>query len=270
MSDPSRSCDTVHSNPRSLTQWAKPGIKLASSWMQVRFVSTEPRRELLHSFILFLSVILRQLMCSSEFSFSVFSSILHGTGLEAPQHLDSFLSCPSCSVAPRTERSAYSGGWWATGREGPSWPSPLIESCCGFSQEPMTLEWLMRSPWSAKSQQPFPQELLLLHISLSFCLSNWLFESKWPRGCLLSFCFLTWIWHGAVLASETRYDHRKGAVLSQGSHHHLDQCKGGAGICKWQHYWLQLGILLLTVTYLKNESIAIDDNAEVFLFSLLK
>lgn len=129
----------------------------------------------------------------------------------------------------------------------------------------MTLEWLMRSPWSAKSQQPFPQELLLLHISLSFCLSNWLFESKWPRGCLLSFCFLTWIWHGAVLASETCYDHRKGAVLSQGSHHHLDQCKGGAGICKWQHYWLQLGILLLTVTYLKNESIAVDDNAEVFL-----
>ena len=36
-----------HSNTRSLTHWEKPGIKSASSWMLVRFISTEPWWELL-------------------------------------------------------------------------------------------------------------------------------------------------------------------------------------------------------------------------------
>ena len=35
-----------HSNTRSLTHWASPGIKPASSWMLVRFVFDEPQREL--------------------------------------------------------------------------------------------------------------------------------------------------------------------------------------------------------------------------------
>ena len=37
---------TVHSNTRSLTHWAKPGIKSASSWILVGFATAEPQREL--------------------------------------------------------------------------------------------------------------------------------------------------------------------------------------------------------------------------------
>ena len=36
-----------HSNTRSLTHWARPGIEPESSWMLVRFVSTEPWWEVL-------------------------------------------------------------------------------------------------------------------------------------------------------------------------------------------------------------------------------
>ena len=36
----------AHCNARSLTHWAGPGIKPASSWMLVRFVTTEPPWEL--------------------------------------------------------------------------------------------------------------------------------------------------------------------------------------------------------------------------------
>ena len=38
---------TVHGNTGSLTHWARSGMKPASSWMPVRFVSTEPWQELL-------------------------------------------------------------------------------------------------------------------------------------------------------------------------------------------------------------------------------
>ena len=38
-----------HSNAGSWTHWARPGIKPVSSRMLVRFVSTEPRQELLPS-----------------------------------------------------------------------------------------------------------------------------------------------------------------------------------------------------------------------------
>ena len=37
---------TGHSNARSLTHWSRPGIKLTSSWVLVRYVSTEPHWEL--------------------------------------------------------------------------------------------------------------------------------------------------------------------------------------------------------------------------------
>ena len=40
---------TAHGNTRSLTHWSKPGIKPASSWILVKFVSTEPWWELLNS-----------------------------------------------------------------------------------------------------------------------------------------------------------------------------------------------------------------------------
>ena len=45
----SRTCGhtTAHGNAGSLTHWASPGIKPASSWILFRFVSTEPWRELL-------------------------------------------------------------------------------------------------------------------------------------------------------------------------------------------------------------------------------
>ena len=55
----------AHGNTGSLTPWARPRIKPATSWFLVRFVSTEPRRELqnkknLYSnlIILFLSLIM--------------------------------------------------------------------------------------------------------------------------------------------------------------------------------------------------------------------
>ena len=54
MQDPGHVCDlhtTAHSNTGSLTQWTRPGIELASSWILVRFVSTEPRQELLTTII---------------------------------------------------------------------------------------------------------------------------------------------------------------------------------------------------------------------------
>jgi len=46
--DPSRVCTytTAHGNTGSLTHWARPGIKPASSWTLVGFVSAEPRLEL--------------------------------------------------------------------------------------------------------------------------------------------------------------------------------------------------------------------------------
>ena len=42
----SATCTTAHGNTRSLTHWAIPGIEPGSSWLLVRFVSTEPQREL--------------------------------------------------------------------------------------------------------------------------------------------------------------------------------------------------------------------------------
>ena len=46
--DPSHVCDaTAHSNTRSLTHWAKPGVTPTSSWILVRFVIAEPGWELL-------------------------------------------------------------------------------------------------------------------------------------------------------------------------------------------------------------------------------
>ena len=42
----------AHGNAGSLTHWARPGFKPASSWILIRFVSTEPRQEL-PRFILF-------------------------------------------------------------------------------------------------------------------------------------------------------------------------------------------------------------------------
>ena len=38
--------DTDHGNTRSLTHWARPGIKLTSLWILVRFVTTKPQWEL--------------------------------------------------------------------------------------------------------------------------------------------------------------------------------------------------------------------------------
>ena len=38
---------TAHGNARSLTHWARPGTKAMFSWILVRFVSAEPRWELL-------------------------------------------------------------------------------------------------------------------------------------------------------------------------------------------------------------------------------
>ena len=53
MWDPSHVCDTTaHNNIGSLSHWARPGIEPASSWMLVRFISTEPRQELCLFFLI--------------------------------------------------------------------------------------------------------------------------------------------------------------------------------------------------------------------------
>lgn len=75
------------------------------------------------------SVILRQLMSSSEFSFSAFPNIPHGLWHKVPQQLDFCIPCPFYSAAPRTESIAYRLGWWAAGRRVPSWPSSPVEFC---------------------------------------------------------------------------------------------------------------------------------------------
>ena len=50
---------TAHSTAGSLTHWVRPGIKPASSWILIGFVSAEPQRELpLVFFVLFCFVFL--------------------------------------------------------------------------------------------------------------------------------------------------------------------------------------------------------------------
>ena len=44
-------CTTAHSNARFLTHWARPEIKLVSSWIQIIFITAEPQRELRHKFL---------------------------------------------------------------------------------------------------------------------------------------------------------------------------------------------------------------------------
>ena len=48
--DPNYVCD-LHCNARSLTHWVRPGIKPATSWLLVGFVSTVPQWELLFCFL---------------------------------------------------------------------------------------------------------------------------------------------------------------------------------------------------------------------------
>ena len=43
---------TAHGNARSLTHWARPGIKPSPSWMLVRFISAEPWQELQAIFLI--------------------------------------------------------------------------------------------------------------------------------------------------------------------------------------------------------------------------
>ena len=45
--DPSCIC-YLHHSTKSLTRWERPGMELECSWILVRFVSTEPWRELLN------------------------------------------------------------------------------------------------------------------------------------------------------------------------------------------------------------------------------
>ena len=68
---------TAHSNAGSLTHWARPGIEPASSWILVRFVSTEPWREF------HLVAHLKSRDTDSLLSWTLFSKIfVHGIFLE--------------------------------------------------------------------------------------------------------------------------------------------------------------------------------------------
>ena len=59
---------TAHGNTGSLTHYARPGIKPASSWIPVRFVSAEPRWEVLEYIFL---------RASFKYFFPVYYIILH-------------------------------------------------------------------------------------------------------------------------------------------------------------------------------------------------
>ena len=48
----SATCTTASSNARSLTHWARPGIKPTSSWILVGFISPVPWRELQRPFLI--------------------------------------------------------------------------------------------------------------------------------------------------------------------------------------------------------------------------
>ena len=51
---PSVTYTESHSNVGSLTHWVGPGIKPASSWILLRFVTAEPQRELLHFLLIYI------------------------------------------------------------------------------------------------------------------------------------------------------------------------------------------------------------------------
>ena len=81
-------CDLHHSNARSLTHWARSGIKPASSWMLVRFITTEPQWELhlwvfsplysLHLNIVHYTFCTRTLLCAAfNVKCVAFFAILH-------------------------------------------------------------------------------------------------------------------------------------------------------------------------------------------------
>ena len=62
-----------HSNSGSPTHWARPGIKLASSWILIGFASTAPQQEFLHP----LSYIIFHHVLSPETEFGFFSYCGH-------------------------------------------------------------------------------------------------------------------------------------------------------------------------------------------------
>ena len=57
---------TAHSNARSLTHGTKPGIELMSSWILVRFVTTEPQQELLLTIYIFCILLIKFLLQNGE------------------------------------------------------------------------------------------------------------------------------------------------------------------------------------------------------------
>ena len=56
---------TGHSNTRSLTHRVKPGIKPASSWILVRFITAEPQQELL--IVLFKAILCRVIHIENQY-----------------------------------------------------------------------------------------------------------------------------------------------------------------------------------------------------------
>ena len=62
---------TAHGNAGSLTHWVRPGIKLMSSWILVRFLTAEPPWELPKGQFLFLFLFFIFFYYSNEFITSV-------------------------------------------------------------------------------------------------------------------------------------------------------------------------------------------------------
>ena len=57
---------TAHSNTESLTHEARPGIKLAFSWILVRFISTEPWQELIPKEFFLTDIVIEIIVDSHE------------------------------------------------------------------------------------------------------------------------------------------------------------------------------------------------------------
>ena len=98
----SATCFIAHGNAGSLTHWVIPGMEPVSLWMLIRFVSTEPQKELLQLFYFILFVV-----------FSVFLG-LHLQHVEVPR-LGSNRSCchqpiPQLTATPDPQHTEQGQG----------------------------------------------------------------------------------------------------------------------------------------------------------------
>lgn len=135
----------------------------------------------------------------------------------------------------------------------------------------MPVAWLMLNPLSVKILKLFPHELLLIHISLKSYLSNWLFEPKLPKEPLLGSSYSLEFDTGLFLSQRKMLWLQEGGSVESGNPTTIwTNIKVSRVFANYTFISLFRDPATENQTFLKKEFIAIDDNAEVFIFSLLK